>query len=732
MSASADALRLLQPWPRFAEQYWWDDPARPDLGCFGTGYNSWGVQTNQKYLSALAVLAAASDLDEAALGLSRAHLRERALRALRFSLASHVSGDHHCSDGTQWGHTWISGLGIERMMHGVAALEPFFTATDHAALRRLLCSEADALLELPVLGTLWARDGGNHPESNLWNGALLWRVATMYPDAPQAEQWRARGTLSLLNSISVPADAEADTLVAGKRIADWHVGPNFFPHYALDHHGYLNVGYMVICLSQVAFLHFACREHGWEAPGELYHHAAELWALVRRLIFSDGRLARLGGDSRQRYCYCQDYLLPTLLWAQDWLGDDYAANLETGQLATIGRETAYNADGSYLSRRLATIRESNPYYYTRLESDKACALGMNLYWRRVLGLGEAVRRQAGPADLDGAWEEPEHGAMLQRSRRRLVSWSWRAWDPPQGLCLPPDDGQLAEWCANLGGEVRLAGEQGRRTVLEHAQTLLPGGFLTTGVMADSGKACFAEGWTGSDPVRHAYAVAALPDDRTLLVMERCQVQHRTFLTAVKGLKLNVPNDLFNEGRRRYFAAAGETVVEGTAQGLTELVGRWVNVEDRLGVVGLYGADNWLLYQAGHRRASGYDASLYYDELCCPGRVGLWSEDPGTVVLDCASAVLSGADRVETAALLASGCRVLATDGTVRAVAVRGADGRGYVLAANLGPEATACALDLGPEPLTMLASLEASSLVPAGDGWRLELPPGGALLAGTL
>jgi len=139
-----DYLRILERWPAYAERFWWNDPARPDLGCFGTGYNSWGVQTNQKYLGAMAILATHPELDEAVAGCSREAILDRALRALRYSLATHVSGDHHCSDGTRWGHTWISALGIERMMHGVEALEEHLTDADRAGLRRVLTSEADA------------------------------------------------------------------------------------------------------------------------------------------------------------------------------------------------------------------------------------------------------------------------------------------------------------------------------------------------------------------------------------------------------------------------------------------------------------------------------------------------------------------------------------------------------------------------------------------------------------
>ena len=715
MATHLDHLRTLERWPRFAQQYWWDDPARPDLGCFGTGYNSWGVQTNQKFVGAYAVLAADPQTDEQAVGQSREALLDRALRALRFSLASHVSGDHHCTDGTQWGHTWISGLGIERMMHGVQAIAGELTDADREAIRRLLCSEADWLLDLPVQGTRWAKDGGNKPESNIWNGAICARAAALAPDHPHAGDWLEKAHHNWLNGISLPADALDETVIAGKPLSEWHVGPNFFPHYALDHHGYLNVGYMVICLSNIAMLHYSFKLEGVQPPESLYHHAADLWQVLRQFTFDDGRLARIGGDSRQRYCYCQDYLLPTLLWCADYLDDARAASLEDGALGLIRQEQAHNGDGSFLSQRLQTIRDTTPYYYTRLEADKAVVLSMNAYWRRVLQEASAAGQGLVPGlsttgeDSGGvqapalqqpedtyAWEEPEHGAIMHRCRRRLASWSWRAYEAPQGLCLPPASGHLAEWCGNLGGLVRLAGEQGRRTVLRHWQQAFEGGFVTVGAMADSTKATFAEGWTGSDPVPHHLAIAALPDGCTLIVLEYCRVSTRVYLNEVKGLKLNVPNDLFNGFERRYFSARGETVVDGRQRQTLALGARWVNVEDVIGVVGLYGSEGLTLYQAGHRRASGYADSLYYDELCFPCHTGLWDEPPGAVLLDCGSVVLSQADRAQTQRTARECDAVETRQEMVRAVRVAGADGKRYVFAANFGD---APATAPGGEPL---------------------------------
>ncbi len=723
-----DLIRVLQHWPRLAEKYWWDDPARPDLGCFGSGYNSWGVQTNQKALGALAVLAAHPDYDESASGVSRDRVLDMALRALRFSLASHLSGDHRCSDGTQWGHTWISALGVERMMHGVGAIDDLMTDEDHAGLRRMLTSESDALLDLPVTGTKWNVDRGNRPESNIWNGAILARTCMMYPDECNVGEWMSKAHTFLVNGISLEADAHDDTIIAGKPVKLWHIGPNFFPNYALDHHGYLNVGYMVVCLSNIAMLHFSCREMGWDAPADLYWHAAELWDLVKKLTFADGRLLRIGGDTRQRYCYCQDYLLPSLAWCADYLGDPHAPELEAGCVELIRTEQTANADGSFISGRLSTVSTINPYYYTRIEADKACVLSLNAWWHRAVDIAPAAPEQDFQAATTAGWVEPEHGAIFQRSVRRMASWSWRASEAPQGLCLPPVSGHLAEWCANMGGITRLLGETGKRKVERHDQSLFDGGFLTVGQMQDNTSCTLPEGWLCDGHLPHQYAVAALPDDRTMVVLEYATVPVRSYLCEVKGLKLNVPNDLFNDYARVYFSAAGETSLAGDGAGVTELASDWVNVADTIGAVGIYGADGFSIYQAGERRASGFADSLYYDELCFPCLMGTRTLDPG-VVLDCGSVVLSGADRDETARLAMGNVSGLAcAPDACRAVRVTGADGNAYALAANFGAERAPVSVNFSLA-ITAAENLVTGETPELTDGvLEVDLDPGAAIL----
>jgi len=749
--ASADRsrhLQLLEPWPKFTERFWYDLPGHAGLGCFGTGFNNWGVQTNQKYLGAMAVLALDPATDTKAAGLSRDHLLARALAALRYSLATHTSGTVRRTDDTQWGHHWISGLGIERMMHAVDRLDEHLTDADQAALRRVLVSEAGWLLEShPVQGNPWATSHENVPESNVWNGAILLRAAMMYPDEPHADDWTEKGQALLLNAISVPADAEDNRVIAGKPLREWHVGANFFPHYALDHHDYLNVGYMVICLSNVAMLHYAYALRGLEAPEPVYHHARDLWHLVRRLVFADGRLARIGGDSRQRYCYCQDYLLPTLVFAADHWADPLAAHLEAGQLDLIAAEQEFNGDGSYLSRRLGHINAASPYYYTRLEADKAACLSMAAMWRRLRPqIPEAKRSPEAArleADLAGSWTEPEHGAMMHRSPARLVSWSWRACEPPQGLCLPPDDGHLAEWSECMAGRVTALGEVPRRiersqhTLRRHGQQSFDGGFVTCGTTTDGAEVNIPEGYRAQDLVDHHVAFAALPDGHTALRIELAvNGRSRTYLRDVRGLKFNVPNDLWNGSARTYTGAAGAKRVEGLLDGterVESLGSRWVNVENRIGVVSVYGAESLMLYRPGCRRG-GHFGSLCFDEICTAVRPQPFNAPAGAVLLDGGEVVIASVDAAATRDYAARGAvaRAECDAADARAIMAEGQDGQQYLLVANFAPDgagATAIAVTLQQDGAKAASDLATGETVAVRRGeLQLDVAPGTARL----
>ena len=697
-------LRLLEPWVKSQEKYLYTIPDRPDLMCYGTGYNNWGVQTNQKACATFAVLAADPNFDETQAGVPRERVLEYALRTLRFSLESHLEGSYRCTDDTKWGHTWVSALGIERMMHGVEAIEEHLTPKDYELLRKVLISESDWLLDhYEIVAGLLHSERNNKPESNIWNGAIMLRTAAMYPDAPRVKEYVEKGIRFLINGISLPEDEFSQEIVDGKPVAERFVGPNFFSSYALNHHSYLNVGYMVTCLSNIAMLHFFYKKRGLTPPQALYRHVRELWELIKLCTFPDGRLLRIGGDTRVRYCYCQDYGIPTWLLIEDLFGDREACVFEAGWLKQVEKEQQVNRDGSFLSHRLAEMSKTSPLYYTRLESDRAVNLSTGAYWRRIHSLPTQVPKPSIPVAF---WSDDYHGACLQRGKRRIASFVWDAAQPPQGLCLPPTTSNLAEWRSNLSGEIVGLGTTNEQRPVSHHKQGFPGGFITWG------RSCFhslrhaAEGQPGEVVAEQQLVFVALPDDATAIVLQRAvNPDRRTYLASSKGLFLQIPNDIFNGNQRTYYTEQGKLVLPGfgSPEELLDLKSQWLNVEDQLAVFGLYGAESLAIYRPGRRQIglkhhhdikkidnSRTGGQLFADEICYPVQLGLRSLDPGELIHDLAAVIQAGTSHQKTAANWEAKkyVQLATTHPLLRALQVEGADGKHYLLLVNFASNRT--------------------------------------------
>lgn len=693
--SSKEYADLLVPWIQNAQQYLYTCPDRPDLCCYGTGYNTWGVQTNQKALSAF--IAACLDPSAAfSPELPREKVRSQALSMLRYSLQTHIEGDYTCTDGNQWGHTWISVLGVERMMAAVDAFIPYMEPEDLALLRRVLLSEADWLLEeYPIEAGLLASSRKNKPESNIWNGALLARTAAMYPDAPNAGRYREKAVRFFLNGISTEADEKSGQVYEGVRVGDAWVGANYFDDLGCDHHGYLNVGYMVICLSNIAMLHFFYKRRGEKAPQALYHRAKQIWQLVRSLTYEDGRLLRIGGDSRARYCYCQDYALPAWLLAEDAFGED-CSMLENGWLEILRQETRYNADGSFLSARCGHMRETTPLYYTRLESDRANVLALAALWRRELNA-----QGSAPAERITQWHGAYHGACFVKGGRRAASFVWRSAEPAQGLCLPAGDSSFAEWRQNLTGSLRGLGGIQREEVLSHEEALFPGGFLTWGKTRCVSTNFIAEGQANDYQAVKTIAFAALPDDATILCVQSAAAENRTVIRSVKGLLLNIPNDIFNGHVRRYQHENGEALLHGSDRGCAGKLsaGRWLCADKTLGAA-VPAGESLQLLRPGRRQIplinQGRDTrddngTLYCDELLSFHQEGNRWYDRGEPIYTTAFACAVGtADEIRT---LCEGLETPVLPEGIRGIAARGRDGRKYLLICNLSGGDRSCEMN---------------------------------------
>lgn len=692
-------IKLLERWLQGSAPYLYTPPERRDLTYYGTGENTWGVQTNQKAFSAYAMLGVDPRYDEGRTGMSQAEVRDIALRLLRYSLETHIEGTFQCTDGSSWGHTWISVLGMERMMHAVDALEPYMTDADRLLCKKVMISESDWLQDhYTIVAGLYAKDGNNKPESNLWNGAFLHRTALMYPDAPRAEEYKRKGTVFLINSITIPSDAENESILDGMKVKEQYVGANFFPSLALNHHGYLNVGYMVICLSNMAMLHFAYRVRGAEAPEALYHHMHELWDVIKRCTFQDGRLLRIGGDTRVRYTYCQDYVLPMWYMVADLLGDEDCLRFEEGWLRQIQLEMDVNGDGSFLSERCRALQQHSPLYFTRLESDRASAISMGLAWRRLAFSRLATSEQKEVQLHKSTWHDEYHGAYLLHSDRRIASWVWEAAEKPQGLCLPAGRSDLAEWKENMSGQFAGLGVITEQVLESHSGHVFEDGFLTWGSTLIHTKNLLGEGQKDQSIARNQLVCAALPDDTHMLILQyTTALQPRTFLRSIKGLNLNVPNDIFNQNHRVYYVEQGVKFVHGHAneESVIHTGSKWINIDDQIGVIAIYGTDELAIYRPGQRqiglkdsvKTMGTERTLYADAICGPTDMELTSFDGGENIVDTGYVLQAGKSRNFTQLYSNTPDHAISipcNNKYMRGIKVKGADTYDYVLLANFG------------------------------------------------
>ena len=674
--------KLLKNWVAFAQKHLYYCPEREGLICYGAGeHGHWGVHTHQKAFSAFAVLATLEDVDLTDFVVTREELIEQALGMLRFNLESHIEGSFVCTDGEKWGHNWIYVLGVERMFHGIEAIEPYMTEADKALLKKVLISESDFLLEEYPIEAGLVRPY-NKPESNIWNGATLYRTAILYPDAVNRERYIEKAQRFFANGISIESDENSDEIVDGRRIGDMFVGPNMTDTYACNHHGYLNIGYMYICVSNIAMLHFFLKKHGVKGDDIIYHHLYDQWKLIRSTTFADGRLLRIGGDSRARYCYCQDYALPSWALIEDIYGED-CSMLEDGWLDILNQETGVNGDGSFLSNRFGHFENLSPVYYTRLETDKANTVSMALYWHKLYGL-----------DCDKitpeltAWEDEFHGSAFSSTGNRYASFTWEASEKPQGLLVPKDDSSLAEWRYNLSAKIYGVGRTNFDNVEVNKVKSFAGGFLTYGTTVACSDNFMAEGQLLEKIARKHIAFAALPDENTVLCVQYAKALNRAFVSEIAGTFWNIPNDIFNGRQRKLIFEDGTRYYRGgdyANKAETVAVGKYLNVDNKMGIASKLPLT---LVRKGYRQVEikfrENSGTLYTEEICAPySREYKWV-DRGSVLIDTGFALSLG-DAEETRNLQTS---LFSCDTEYfKTVGVTGKDGKRYLLAYNYTGEA---------------------------------------------
>ena len=148
------------------------------------------------------------------------------------------------------------------------------------------------------------------------------------------------------------------------------------------------------------------------------------------------------------------------------------------------------------------------------------------------------------------------------------------------------------------------------------------------------------------------ACAALPDGKSMIVLEYAHAVKEHFLYSLRTIGWKVPNDIHN-GKKRTFHYGNEIceLASYSGAGVLDTRSKHVNIEDKISVVLGYGSDSLKIYapeQAmGVIKTCRFMTSLYVNEICgsvedTPARRRM----PGDVLADTGYAVISGVSAEE--------------------------------------------------------------------------------------
>lgn len=535
--------QLLNRLPVFLDTTWIElDDLRACVADRGSGEN--GIRTNTSIAFALAVWLHRHGRQAGALG---ARQQARFIQLVRYLVLGHRTGGGRCADGRPWGHEWQSAwwaakLGLGGWLMGAQLPEEL-----REGLRRLVSSEADRHLHR------WAPTGlaaDTKAEENAWDAEILAVALLVAPEAAQAPAWRDKLREFSMNVFSAPQDRLDNTEVDGRPVRQAVYTCNLHGDFTLENHGSYHFCYVASPLLSKAWAQLALRWAGEAPPQSLHHHVACVWQLARHL-FREHRFAYVGGQDWARYTYGEYFIVPALSYLEQVVEDPGIRQIQRARLDFLASEALANTDGTFFGRRFTAGRLSGQY--GKYESDTYACIALTLMLENLPAAPALQTRRTAlpPMSADDGHVSPEAQLCFWHTPRMFFGFGWQhlGHDVPSLLLAPAGRDDMLEWREGNGiGKVQAWGERstvGVRSMREHQRHLHISGRTAT---RDRKGRTLYETQLDIDVDLDASSVEI-----------RCKVQavSRLWLVRTSGVRLHIPNDMFNQLERHLRHAQGE-------------------------------------------------------------------------------------------------------------------------------------------------------------------------------
>lgn len=581
--------RLLRDACHYADRDWQIASNVPSAGYWGDGVSS-GNEGIRTVVSM--VLACATELKYDA-GLSPDERRDflaKATAALRYVVATHVTGTQKCPDGKQWGATekfgpesWQSGMWTGTLAFGAWLIWDQLDPALQHQLQQVIAWEDDILSQRPPPNNLWL---DTKAEENGWEVPCLVLGELMFTNHPHAAAWHEGAIKYMMNTLCTEADLENTNLVDGRPVKEWVTGANVQPDFTLENHNRFHPSY-VACSSYFmtqAQLYYAYA--GKPIPQAATHHVLETWRMFRAIILPWGEVAYPQGMDWELHGLPYFNLYAALATHNQ---DVFAARMEQQSLQYL-RAWQNMGQGSLATSgsRLGIARHA-------INAEQAA---YGLVAHKVFGPAahELSARDAAGVE-SGVWDYPYVNFIEHRTPDKFASFSWK--NHIMGLLIPLQDGHednpdfTVPIEDGLVGSFQLAPRGDVKTIVaEQGWRKMPDGFDTTGMLLlDGGR------------LKQVLRMISF-GSQTVIYEDRVIALTNVTVKGERGLPLGIENDEITGGTRVVSTRGRHLTFDWRKpQKPVALSGSWANVDGRLGIVVLAGSG--LTYA----QASGYSPGI---------------------------------------------------------------------------------------------------------------------------
>jgi hypothetical protein len=581
-----------------------------------------------------------------------------------FMTASHVSGDGECVGGGRWGCEWQSAWWAAKMALGARLIWGELSEEQSAGVQRVVAAESDRFIGIPARTGLFK---DTKAEENAWDTEVLAVALALMPSHRNAAAWRASLIDYALNTLSAPQDLLSAACVDGKPLGEQVYTVNVHSDYLLENHNHYHFCYVASAMHSLVWSYYAMWSPGLNIPESLLHNVLPMWQRVRS-TFLDNRFAYVGGQDWARYTYGMYFMLPVLALLGKLHDDKTARTIERVRLDRFAEEMRLNDDGSFFGNRVTRGRMFGQWIKYETDCYANVAMGYLMH-KGMSGASDVYGMSELRSQLRARHVSPEGGLCFSRTDKLFASFSWECVEGPFPIALFVPNGMddATEWTRNNLMGIVEAGIDPGQTLSQRRMRATDDGFKVEGRIMYRAK----DQWRFD----HDLMVELIEGEGLMIIESRFRARDKLLVRAACGLRMHLANDIFNNCRRQLHSDRGTLELmfqqkpsrSRLPQGLVRkaaslvrcfgwslvekrrpLAGRWINIDDRIGVVADAGAGELSVVSSGARNAPWN--SLYYEKVEL-GASGLRLFRPGELILH-ARYILVDGDRQRTAEISA--------------------------------------------------------------------------------